>query len=381
MSNEDQPSVTSTDIVRHLWSRRYLLLLAPGIFFVLTYAYTIYFMGEVFETSSTLLIRNVPSSLRDGPRLEKVDAPSIPDMLSSDEILLDVVKAARAKFPDYPQGNFEKIKGSFKVKTIITRDTTVQSSYSPAVILTTRGKTPEIALFLAEEWTNLSVERFGQLRSREALAIQKTAGEKFDAFSAQAAELAAKQTDLELRRDELDALYASRQTLLSGSATPTMNAPSEAEVMPGGLFGEKARLELELAGANSDKTPALRTRLERVNEMIRQTNGEIEMVNKDRAAVRNQLEGVRRDLLVVREKAGQMRQILTTTTADATLIPDPLNPEVSGDLGILAKPILPESRTSPLRGVIASGGAVFLTAVLLALILIELYIRRTVLEA
>jgi outer membrane murein-binding lipoprotein Lpp len=381
MPLDEQPSVTPTDIVRHLWARRYLLLLAPGVFFVLTYAYSVFLMGEAFETSATLLLRNTPSTLRDGPRLEKIDAPSIPDLISSDSILLEVITAARKKYPSYPQGNFEKIKGAFKVRTVMTRDTTVQASYSPAVILTARARTPEIALFLVEEWTRVSVERFGRMRSREALQIQETASASFEKFSAEAAELAAKQTDLELRRDELDSLYASRQALLAGSATPYADGQQEKDTLTGGYFGEKARLDLELAAANSDTATANRARLAHVTTMIQQVNGEIELLNKDRAAVRNQLEAVRRELLVSREKAGQMRQILTTTTADATLIPDPLNPEVSGDLGILAKPILPESRVSPQRGLIASGGAVFLTAVLLALLLIELYIRRTVLEA
>ena len=380
MTSDERPSVTTTDIIRHLWARRYLLLLAPPIFVVLTYAYSVLFMGEVFESSSTLLIRTAPAQPRDGPRFERVEAPTTPDLLTSDALLLDVVKAARAKFPDYPQGRFEELRKHFTVRTIMTRDTTIQATYSPAIILTAKGKSPEIALFLAEEWTRLAVERVGRMRAREAKQMVDTARAEFDKYSASAAELAKRQTELELQRDDLDALYASRQALLSGQpVSGTGDVPSEA--IAGGLFGEKARLELQLASTSTDERGAIVNRLNTVDGMIRNAGAEIEKLNTERAEVRNELETVRRDLLVAREKAGQMRQVMTSATADSTLIPDPLNPEISGDLGVLSKPILAETRSAPKRSLIAVGGGAFLGALLVILLLVELYVRRTVIEA
>jgi hypothetical protein len=369
--------VSPVDIVRHLWSRRYLFVFGIPLFFFGTYFYTLYFMKNVYESSATLMMRTTPAMLREGPRLEKIDPPAVVDLIRSDDILYTVVLAARARYPEFPQTNFDRSKGIFSIKTVITRDTTVQATYSPAVILQAKGTSPEIAQFLVTEWARLAVERYGQLRAREAAQIQDTVLERYAEFAEQAAGLASQQTELEIRREELDALHASRLLLLNGTSGSPLGDSTPAPI-PGGLVGEAVRLQLELS--NAESSASVRARLDKTGELIAQIRVELEELNAERAKVRSELEAVRRDLLLARERMGQLRAVATVATADATLIPDSSNPEIKGDLLLLSPPVKPEVHLEPRRTLLALGATIFLAAFLLLLLIFEIYIRRYAVE-
>lgn len=305
-----------TALIRFLWGRRYLLLLFPLVAAPLSYLYIRFFVAETFESTALLMLRTTPAALREGPRMEDFDPPVYEDLVRGDELLRGVVDFARTTYLGFPATPYEKLKSSFTVKTIMTRDTTVSAVYSPVVRMTVRAGSAEIAHGMATEWMNRTIERLGKLRSREAETIQKTFTTRYEELAAQAVTLARAEAETKL---DLDAL----------SQAP---APADAQ---------------------------WRSR-------------QVDAVGR--------LETIRKDLSSIRERMADVRRVLATTESEALIVSDPYNAEVSGGFLVLSKPIKPEFRSAPLRSVMALGVAVGLTVLLLLGCVAEFYLRAALLE-
>ncbi|CAN5350003.1 hypothetical protein BH09SUM1_BH09SUM1_19410 [soil metagenome] len=396
MHDPDQTGIVSAnDILRHYWSRRWLIILVPIVVMVATYLYIVFNVENIYQSQAMLMIRTVPSSLREGPQFKDIDPPVYEDFLRNDEMVVDVLKAAAVKYPEnaYFRAPLERIRSSFKVKTILTRDTSVQATYSPVIILTGQANSPEGAKFLMDEWVRLAVERFGKLRSSEAGAIEAATQAKYDALSKEATETSREVSELEFKLDQLNKILdinigilgnPAKNTIKVSGASGSQNDNAYGTSDPG-LLAERVRLELQASEDGASTTPdsqerakGVSARLKKVDELKGQVLTEIDTLTKQRVAISVRLESLRDEQVSIREKMSQMRAVITISAPDATLVPDPNNPDVSGDFRLVARPQLPQYRTFPQRTVIALGVTVAVSMLMLMLLAAELYMRRAI---
>jgi uncharacterized protein involved in exopolysaccharide biosynthesis len=392
MSDTTRPAAIGTEeVIAHLWRRRYVLVVVPLLFTILTFAYVFIRMGESFSSRATLMVRSSPGSMREGPRLLDLNPPAYSDFLLSDEILYGALNSVKKEHPEYV-GRLEDLKKEFKVKTVLTRETVTSTEYSPILILTANGPSPKIAHRLAEEWMNLSIARFGQMRSNEAGQMRKVMAEQFDLLAAEAEKLDKRQATLQNQITDMDTFIAVKRRILAGTGAAKLvfekgkdnkneTATSYEDL---GLVHERTMLELDLAQlekANPDQTaPAagLRARIAKIDEIVPGIIKEVEEIGVRKTELVKDLEAVREQLLTVKGRLDTTRDVVASVSPEMSVIADPANPEVSGIFSIIARPMEPDKKDGPPRTLISLGAGTAMAALLMLLMILELYIQHAV---
>lgn len=371
----DRSAFSTIDMVRHLWRRRYLLLIGPPVFLVAGYFYTVKFKSQVFESSAMLKIRTPPSEMRSGPILENFDPPIYEDILKSPEVLKSVVEEARAEFPEFPRSDFESLRTLFEATVVTTRETVVVADYSPVVQMSVKADNGKWAYFLMDRWLDVVLERFGQLRALEAREMQTVFQAQYDELIAVAEDAQAREGLLRQQLRQTERMLEGKYNLLAGGDSFASEAAAGEGAPKAGLMAERVRLELAAAEEGDASSERLKSRLEKVNSLIGETMAEIEALGETQVSVSQQLEAAREELLLVRQKIEQVREVIAATTPDAAVLTDPLNENVRGQFTVLAWPIQPESTVSPPRAILAVGIALLFTVLLVVILLVEFFVR------
>ncbi len=390
MEEFNRPSpYSATRLIRHLWWWRYVLLATPVVAIILGVIFVRTQMSDTFESQAMLRIRTPPSAMRAGPSLDHLDPPVYEEIFLSPGLLFDVVQAARQEFPDFPRSGFEDIKKRFQVNIITTRETVVSSEFSPIAQLSVTGNSPERAHFLMQTWLDLSLQRFGRLRADEATEIRQQFRTEYEKLRSSASSLHGEEARLQQELQNVSQLLNARYQQLKGESAArrlSVQAIEDEESQPeSGLYREQTRLQLALAeakGADNSQAGAnsLQRRLDKVNELITETLDEIDSLSERRVSVSRELEATREELLLAREQTEQVREILATTTPDAIVMEDPLNPELSNEYSVLSWPVMPEKRIGPPKAAIAVGIAAAITFFVILLILLQFYVATALRE-
>ncbi len=423
MSPESQQgsSYRAEDLIRHLWSRRYILIVVPAIALVLGYLGVRAFVPETFESSATLLIRTPAIEYaRPLPGHRRVSPPGYESFFRTDQVLHEVIREARQEFPgQFPQGDFERLKRAFDVQTITTRETTVTAEYSPVILLRATGGSPEIAHFLVDEWIRRSTARFGAIRFREAQEIRSTFENKFNEARERLADRLAEKEELDRRLGEMDMLLDTERRLLTGQTTSRQRVEIPADVgratAPGAqqfepttfallqflferisreplpddldLFTERARLKLRIAelqgSENADERQQLRraeNRLARVEDMIDGSFDVMNSLGRERDGLAGQVARLREEVRAIEDEVVEVRKVLAGTTIETASIHDPFHPDFEGEFSVIGAPVVPETRAAPPRTLLAIAIAIIFGGLLLLLVVAEFYLKRVLEE-
>ncbi|HMX62392.1 MAG TPA: hypothetical protein PKD58_04940, partial [Candidatus Sumerlaeota bacterium] len=247
---------------------------------------------------------------------------------------------------------------------------------------------PEVVQKLAETWMNKSIERFGSLRTREVGQIANVFTEKFDTIANQAQALQEKEAKLERTVQTLDTVIGGNNRILGGLLSDRVvidqnNGSDTERINPYqnlGVIHERAMLELDLAEATPERAAQLKARIAAIDAMVPKVLEKIEEMGKARIEAQRDLENVRDQLLMIKGGMDQTRLVLAGSTADATAVPDKLDPKNVSDFSVLARPVKPEKRIGPPRALIGLGSGVAIGALLVVLFVLEVYIKRAVSE-
>jgi hypothetical protein len=369
--NEEPTSISTLHIVRHYWRRRLFLIILTPLCLALAVIYVKAYVGDIYESTGTVMVRTPPSSMRRGPTLNEMDPPVYEDLFKSDELLRRTIQATREKFPDeFPQTGFEKMRALFSVKSLMTRDTATQTAYSPVLTLTVQYKDPDIVHFLAEQWVGLVLERYGNLRASEASEMQRALTSKYDELAGIASQLQQREAALEQQLRDADLRIEAQERILLGSGE------REGEGK-GGLFEEIVRLQLEIAqSGEGDANPGLSARLAKAQDLAAAAREESEELGQSQIKLKGELEQVRNQLVATRAQMVELRSVIATAAVDAAPLEDPLNPGHNGELLLLSKPVQPEVRVAPQKSLIAVAIAAVLLLIVASTLLAELYVRR-----
>lgn len=368
-------SLNFVDFARHLWKRRYVLLLVPPAIVILAYLFIRTFGGETFEANAVLMVRTPPTEILPTQKALAVETPVYEDILASDEIIRQVIDEAREKYPnDISATQFERIRRRFKVEVIATVDTTIRTEYSPVISMSVRGSTRELAYFLADRWVELAVERFGKLRLHDAKTARDAYQEEYDRLAEISGTLQEREVNLEGEGRQLsnriDVLTrALTQPPAQGRQTGLLEAMLEAE-----LALERAE---DLGG---EDTGELEQIARQASAAVDRVENELKNLREKKGAVDSALENVRKDLVSARERMAETRVILTRVASDSVALRDPRFPEMQGDFLVLSRPVMPEFRVAPARTVLAILIGFASGFVLLFVILGEWFIKRAILE-
>ncbi|MCC6548128.1 hypothetical protein IT570_13260 [Candidatus Sumerlaeota bacterium] len=378
-------TVTTQDIVAHLWRRRLILLAAPCVAVVLGYL-LVRLYGNTYRSGAILMIRVPAGVFREGPRAQDFTPPAYADFLKSDDILFHVIDKVRKEDKSFT-GKFEDLKKNFNVKTVMTRETVTTAEFSPTLELTVEAGSPQTVHALASEWVKESIQRYGSLRTREVKQIAGVFTEKFDTLMTQSKDLQEQEARLERTVQNLDTLLGAKSRILGGTLTDKVvidqdRRPEESSSRNNyqdlGIIHERALLELDLAGASPERAAAVHARMDAIDKVLPVVIKEIDELGIQRSNAQRELESVRDKLLAIRGTMDQARMILVGSTADATTIPMVGKADESGDLAVLAEPVLPEKRVGPPRALISIGCGIAIGALLLLLFIMEVYIKRAV---
>ncbi|MDX2175947.1 MAG: Wzz/FepE/Etk N-terminal domain-containing protein [Candidatus Sumerlaeia bacterium] len=393
----DSVLVTLGDLLRHLWRRRYLALGAPAALVVLTYLFLKFLAGENFQATATVMVRPPAAALRSGPNLGSLEVPSYKDILTNDELVRSVVDAARGRFADdLGDAKFEELKRNFSVRVVTTRDTSVQTTFSPVLEMTVKGPSPDAALFMMQQWLDGALARYGGLFSDQMRDVAEASSEKATGAIERLGELRRKEQELSRRLELVDTVISSKYRLLDSGYGETglvfnldMAEPSEGLPQASrsfsfrGLMAEQARLELriaELEGRPEDGTGAaelagVRSRLERSNELIAQIGADLEALASRSAELRGEYEAAKASAGLAEQAVEALSEIAARAAADQTLVVGD-GSAAKGDLRVLSSPVLPEKRVgfSRVLTAIAAGTAFFVF--LLLLFSIEIALAR-----
>lgn len=412
-------SITVEDIVKHLWSRLWLLLLVPPVLLVAAYLGIRYFGGETYRSSAILMVRTTANQFRDQNRLDPIDPPVYEGLLKNDALLLDVVTATRKKFGSaFGNSKFEWIKSAFTVKSVTTRDTSVTTTYSPMIELSVEGGSAEVARFMADTWVTLAIERYGNLQSSEADATAKATQRRFEGVSTKVAELRKNRFEFERQLRDVETLLRAKYRVLardpvvlsdvaegSQSARLNPNAPPPEfadfklsldsgssgagpiwETKSLGLVEERAALELRIAELEATPSKAaeagpLKARIVAIDDLMTRTKTEINELGKRLVEVQTGLEQMKDELALAQAARQEMSRVAAVASMTGSDFNDPSEPGASSDFRRIADPITPEFRVKPSRMLIAAASAVAGAVLLIFLLVAELYLRRTVLGA
>ncbi|MCC5877998.1 MAG: hypothetical protein JJU11_17405 [Candidatus Sumerlaeia bacterium] len=371
-------SLNFVDFARHLWKRRYVLLLIPPVVVILAYLFIRTFGGETFEANAVLMVRTPPTEILPAQKALAVETPVYEDILASDEIIRQVIDEAREKYPnDISATQFERIRRRFKVEVIATVDTTIRTEYSPVISMSVRGSTRELAHFLADRWVELAVERFGKLRLHDAQTARDAYQEEYDRLGEKSGGLQAREVNLEGEGRQL----ANRIDVLTRALTAPPAQGRQTGLLEAML---EAQLSLERAEILGDEDSEELTRLElrarQASAAVERVEGELKDLREQKATVDSALENVRKDLVSARERMAETRVILTRVASDSVALRDPRFPEMQGDFLVLSRPVMPEFRVAPARTVLAIIIGIASGFLLIFLVLGEWFIKRAILE-
>lgn len=366
-------SLNFVDFSRHLWKRRYVVLIAPAIVVILAYLFIRFVVGETFESTAVIMVRTPPTEILPTQKALSVESPVYEDILSSDELIHKVLGEGREAFPDdVPGWDFERLRERFRVRIITTVDTTVRTEYSPVISMRTRGPSRESTYFLMNRWLENAVERYGKLRTREAQSAQGAYQAEFDRLSDQVRELQAREVELEEELRSVSQQAAARSRILYGSS-------SRQEAATGGLVEERAALELDLASEGNAADHA-RARIDAIDALAERLEGELIDLGQRKGLLERELGAARNELVTARERMAEARVILTRVSSESVALSDPDYPDMEGDFVILSRPVMPERRVAPPRTVLAILVGIGFGFLLLFLILTEWFVHRAILE-
>lgn len=308
------------DVIRHFWRRMPLYIGFCLLAGIATAAFVYTAVGRQYTASATLMVREPTAEPLQTLRLESLEPPVYEDIFLNDQILFETIQEARAKYPGFPQVNWEQRRSSFEVEYLTTRDTSVSTTYSPVLRLSASFNNPEIAKFLMDTWLRKILTRFGQMRTRQANAIREFTTERLSEIETEMADLAAEQT-----RQQRD-LTELRRTLETQTAQP-----------------EQKEREASLAAA---------------------------------------LETIRSELNLLRAEAAQIREVFAIYVTDMQALSNPFDPDGAppGELVLLAEPVQPEGNTGTPRALVAAG--IFLALALAGafFLILELLVRKALEE-
>jgi len=358
MASTSSPEISGIDFIRHLWSRRLLLLIVPVITVLGAYFYIRAFVGSTFESNAMLLLQPAPSEFREGSAPENFGPRVFEEILVSDEMLKTIIDRAREQFPgQVSQGKYESLRNQFKVESITTKDTSLDTEYSPVLLFTTEGPTPEIAHFYAEQWVSESIERYGKLRSREAVELQQTLKDKYDKVSAETTALRQQEAVFQDERELLEKFQKRfREHLYENAEMPD--------------FPENLRRLATSVGFNQNELGMDEESIQAVEGFLRERQ----------AFLTTEIETVRQELIAKSDQVLEVREVLMASSADAAFAEASSEDALRSELELISAPIVPEYRTWPPRSVLAIAVGIFVTAVLFFLLVAEYFLKKAVLD-
>jgi len=370
------------EMILHFWRRRYLILVLPPVFVILAYFYVRNTMGETFRVTALVQLREEASGLRVGTRPNQMEPPVYEEILLNDFLLRQVVEDTRAKYPNYPRSGFEGLRGAFTVETITTRETAVITEFSPVLRLELLGSPPAMIHDMMNIWLTRAEELYGRLRDGEARAMREAFEKQFETLSVEVESLQGEEEAAQQTMQQASNLLMARNRTLYGGATGRIGG-GDGTRGDDGLLAERVRLDLDIAEARAAETPearnrlaGLEARLAKVDELIASTSEESTRAGASKAEQVRKIDRVREKLLARREMLSDAREIIVTTFADtARDLAD--NP---GVFSVIAPPVVPETRVAPPRALYAIMIGGLLAAVMLALMLLEFYIRSAIRE-
>lgn len=383
----DPNTISSFDLIRHLWSRRYVMVIAPVVLALSAYFILRFAVSESFTSSARLLVRTPSNELRDGPTFRRMDAPVYEELLLSDALLKQVVSDMDKDIPGVWGGRpFEKIKPGFRVDTSMTRDTTSQQVYSPVIIMSVEMIGQDFTLKVMEHWLKVSLERFGNTQLREATSLEEGARRTYASTSDAVAALEREESTLVGRNNTLGMLLTAKTRLLSGSDSAAVEGESGRDNL--GLLREVARLEIDHAEAaarsnaeSKDATAGLHARLAKVREILKSTQAEIDTITTERTGLQLKMEDVRRRLVAARESMGELRSVIGASASATLALTDPFSGLPISEVSVISEPVRPEFRSGPARAIIAASMAIAGFVLALLVSMAELYVRRALSEA
>lgn len=369
-------------LIRHLWSRRLLLLILPPIFVIATYLFIRFQMGEKFESSALIKSRTPAGILKNNDGIDHFEPPVFEDIFLNDDLLMDVVDKCREKFPELKNIQYEKLKKIFELKVITMRETIVVSEYSPMLKLTATGSSREIAHFAVSTWLEMLMDRYGQMRAQEAQAITDSFQASYDQLSVEAEEIQKLESKAQNQVLATNNYMSSLYRQLNGMGSAVLGSYGAASATSPGLYAEVTNLELELAELASsprdeDQVMArkLKARLEKAQELLAKTTEQLNAIGEKKIIASSELERHREKLLLVREKMEQLREVISLTVPDAQVVNDPYNEGLDNEFSVMAWPQVPEYRVAPARSLLAIVAGIALSVLLLMLVVAEFYLK------
>jgi hypothetical protein len=369
-------------LIRHLWSRRLLLLILPPIFVIATYLFIRFQMGEKFESSALIKSRTPAGILKNNDGIDHFEPPVFEDIFLNDDLLMDVVDKCREKFPELKNIQYEKLKKIFELKVITMRETIVVSEYSPMLKLTATGSSREIAHFAVSTWLEMLMDRYGQMRAQEAQAITDSFQASYDQLSVEAEEIQKLESKAQNQVLSTNNYMSSLYRQLNGMGSAVLGSYGAASATSPGLYAEVTNLELELAELASsprdeDQVMArkLKARLEKAQELLAKTTEQLNAIGEKKIIASSELERHREKLLLVREKMEQLREVISLTVPDAQVVNDPYNEGLDNEFSVMAWPQVPEYRVAPARSLLAIVAGIALSVLLLMLVVAEFYLK------
>ncbi len=420
MQTPDKQMLSTAELVAHLWRRRWVLLLAPCAVTIGTYLLIRAFGGETFESTAVVYLRERPTDERseNEPRLAWIDAPSYKDILLNDELLKTVVDSTRQKHPDsLGTKPYEKIKDSFRIRTVTTRDTAVQTTFSPVIEMAVEGPTPVSVKFMADTWLAETLRMYGNIAAGDAAGTAKALGEETDLRARELEEARRNEAKLDYELDRVKILLFGHYSLFyhgdlrSPMAFPQLLTPDlERESAWGGgrptLFEQRisaaarvaeleaalsrreklagdptlrdeVRLEDPLALGITDELTREQARLARIETLITETDSNIKSLAAEAARLEGEVAAARGKRFAADNAIKSLTEMAGYAIADAVLVPDEDDPQRRGALRVLARPILPEERVGPKRSLYAIAAGLAFGIFLLFSFVAEAWVRKS----
>lgn len=400
----DSSTLSTAELVAHLWRRRWLLLVLPVLTVVVTYCIVRAFGGETFESTALVMLRDRPVDERNAldTRTMWLDAPTYKDIFLNDEVLKGVVDAARAKYgPDFGDEKYEKLKDGFKVRTVTTRDTAVVTTFSPVIELSARGPQPEISKFMVDEWIARAIRVYGTLGAADAIAVAKATSDVAAVKNEELLKAKQAEAAIDYELDRLKVLIDAYSTLFYDEniksrvtiEVPKTDQEKEEFVeweenpyrMAGmGLLEQRAQImfaiaELQPSANEYEKArrEKLERRLDKIEFLINETNDNIKKLSEEAARLEGEV-AKQRSLRVAADNAlKSLNEMSGFAAADSILIPDAKDSDHSGMLRVLTQPIVPEFRVGPKRSIISIAAGFAMGVFLLLSVIGEAWLRKS----
>ncbi len=380
-------------------------------------------LPETYESSATILL--VPPPFREAqvedegliglfPKMLNVRDYSI--LLRSDGVLMSVIEKLKEQ-GTWPEEDLEdlakpsKLRKKMYIRTTVNTKTAYATEYSPAVVLTARGPTPELAREMAETWAEVAEEKakeiyktgkgaLGEFMDEQFKKIQSELSRVFElqrdverAWDAETAKRrilektillstlesnwAITKVDLEGTREEAEELRASveglqEQATIVLKKSPPMEALFTAEYLAGsssssGIPGEDKTFEgyeeevLNPTYLYAEKALVdAETKLKGLEERERTLTETIATVEQEREGLREENAKYNYETKhLLREETAYAKSydLLAAKVEQAKIAEAESNDENLGDLKIVAHAVVPDKKIAPRRSLIVASAA------------------------